>query len=53
MLQSVMCEAISTKSKIAVEEWEDFIEKFDENHDKLIDYSEFKKMMMSFHMHFS
>ena len=53
MLQSVMCGAISTKNKIAVEEWEDFIEKFDENHDKLIDYSEFKKMMMSFHMHFS
>ena len=48
-LQSVMCGAISTKNKIDLEQWEEFIEKFDENKDKLIDYNEFKKMMMMFH----
>jgi len=48
-----MCGAISTKNKIDIEQWEDFIDKFDENKDKLIDYNEFKKMMMSFHEHFS
>lgn len=52
-LQSVMCGAISTKNKIDIEQWEDFIDKFDENKDRLIDYNEFKKMMMSFHEHFS
>ena len=34
MLQSVMCGAISSKKKIQKEEWEDFIEKFDENKDR-------------------
>ena len=52
-LQSVMCGAISTKNKIEIEQWEEFIDRFDENKDKLIDYNEFKKMMMSFHEHFS
>lgn len=37
-LQSVMCVAISTKQKITIHQWENFIEKFDENKDKLIDY---------------
>jgi hypothetical protein len=48
-----MCGAISTKNKIEIEQWEEFIDRFDENKDKLIDYNEFKKMMMSFHEHFS
>jgi Ca2+-binding EF-hand superfamily protein len=48
-----MIGAISSKKKIKKEEWEDFIEKFDENKDKQIDYGEFKKMMMSFHDHFA
>ena len=52
-LQSVMCGAISTKNKIEIEQWEEFIDHFDENKDKLIDYDEFKKMMMSFHEHFA
>ena len=53
LLQNVMCGAISTKKKIELDEWEDFIEKFDENKDKNIDYGEFNKMMMSFHNHFA
>ena len=52
MLQSVMCGAISSKNKISKEQWGEFVEKFDENKDRLIDYNEFKKMMMSFHDHF-
>ena len=48
-----MCGAISSKKKIHKEEWEEFIEKFDENQDRQIDYNEFKKMMMSFHEHFA
>ena len=32
-----------------MEDFEDFVEKFDENHDRMIDYDEFKKMMMNFH----
>lgn len=48
-----MIGAISSKKKIKKEEWENFIEKFDENKDKQIDYNEFKKMMMSFHDHFA
>ena len=53
MLQNVMCGAISTKKKIDLDEWEDFIEKFDENKDRNINYTEFTKMMISFHEHFS
>jgi Ca2+-binding EF-hand superfamily protein len=52
-LQSVMCGAISTKKKISIEQWQSFIQKFDENNDKLIDYNEFKNMMMSFHENFA
>lgn len=49
MFQSVMCGAISIKKKIAREDWYDFIETFDENNDKKIDFEEFKKMMFGFH----
>ena len=52
MLQSIMCGAIGSKKKISNEQWGDFVEKFDENKDMMIDYDEFKKMMMSFHDHF-
>ena len=47
-----MCGAIGSKKKISKEQWGAFVEKFDENKDRMIDYFEFKKMMMSFHDHF-
>ena len=34
------------------EDWEVFIEQFDQNGDRLIDYEEFKDMMMTFHENF-
>ena len=33
LLQQVMCSAISSKRKIDLEQWEDFVDKFDENKD--------------------
>jgi len=44
-----MTRAICTNNQISNEQWEDFVEKFDENKDGKIDYEEFKKMMESFH----
>ena len=52
LLQSVMCSAISSKKKIEFEQWEEFVETFDENKDMMIDYNEFKNMMMNFHENF-
>lgn len=49
MLQHVMCGAISTKKKITHEEWIEYIEKYDENQDRMIDYQEFKQLVMGFH----
>mmetsp|Transcript_8592 Transcript_8592/g.13302 ORF Transcript_8592/g.13302 Transcript_8592/m.13302 type:complete len:171 (+) Transcript_8592:1955-2467(+) len=51
-LRSVMCGAIGNLKKIDIEKWEEFIEEFDENKDRQIDYHEFKKMMMVFHEQF-
>jgi hypothetical protein len=34
LLQSVMCSAISTKRRIESEQWEEFVEQFDENNDQ-------------------
>jgi Ca2+-binding EF-hand superfamily protein len=33
LVQSAMCNAITSKKKITIEEWEDFVMKFDENND--------------------
>jgi len=53
MVQSAMCNSITSKRKIEIEEWEDFVKKFDENNDQRIDYQEFKNMMVSFHEYFA
>lgn len=33
LVQSAMCNAISSKRKITFEEWEDFVKKYDANND--------------------
>lgn len=33
LVQSAMCNSITSKRKIQPEEWEDFVKKFDENND--------------------
>lgn len=48
-----MCGAISTKKKITHAEWMDYIEKHDENQDRMIDYQEFKKIVVGFHEYFA
>jgi len=53
LVQSAMCNSITSKRKIQPEEWEDFVKKFDENNDQRIDYAEFKNMMISFHEYFA
>ena len=47
-----MCGAIHTQKLISQEEFEQFIENFDENKNCMIDYEEFKKMMISFQDYF-
>ena len=44
-----MIGALNTKFRIDVDQFQDFVEKYDENNDGVIDYDEFKKMMMNFH----
>ena len=52
-LRTVMCGAIGNFKKIDMDKWEEFIEEFDENKDRQIDYDEFKNMMMCFHEYFA
>ena len=47
-----MCGAIGNLKKVDMDKWDEFIEEFDENKDRQIDYDEFKKMMLCFHDHF-